>query len=136
MTVNHYAPALVFLCILSLMCLSTRNVYRLIDYAAFVEFMFILVAIAGFPYLRYTRPDLPRPIKITLGIAIIFLLICTFLEVSSFPLNPLNSTLLFRLGLLIAARVLALYQVEGQALLAVHVPQHPGLHLAEDEDEG
>ena len=79
--VNYHtpAPALVFLCILSLMCLSTSDIYRLTDYVAFVESMFILEAIAGLLQLRYTRPDLPRPIKITLGIPIVFLLICTFL---------------------------------------------------------
>lgn len=47
--VNYHtpAPALVFLCILSLMCLSTSDIYRLTDYVAFVESMFILEAIAG-----------------------------------------------------------------------------------------
>jgi amino acid transporter len=101
-TVNHYAPALVFLCILSLMFLSTRNVYRLIDYAAFVEFMFILVANAGFPYLRYTRPDLPRPIKITLGISIIFLLICTFLMASGgkqLAIKPTEFNIIVQVGI-------------------------------------
>jgi len=100
-TVNYHtpAPALVFLCILSLMCLSTSDIYRLIDYAAFVESMFILVAIAGLLYLRYTRPDLPRPIKITLGIPIIFLLICTFLVFLPLYVRPVE----VGMGLLITA---------------------------------
>ena len=93
-TVNHYTPALalVFLCILSLMCLFTSNIYRLIDYAAFVESMFILVAIAG---LRYIRPDLPRPIKITLGIPIVFLLICTFLVFLPLYVRPVEVSITF-----------------------------------------
>merc|ERR1711934_1224743 len=64
------APALVFLGALSLVYLTTSDVYRLIDYAAFVESMFILVTILGLLYLRYTRPDLPRlpaPICATFG---------------------------------------------------------------------
>lgn len=91
-TVNYHTPtpALVFLSILSLMCLSTSDIYRLIDYAAFVESMFILVAIAGLLYLRYTRPDLPRPIKITLGIPIVFLLICTFLVFLPLYVRPVE----------------------------------------------
>jgi len=100
-TMNHHtpAPALVFLCILSLLCLSTSNIYRLIDYAAFVESMFILVAIAGLLYLRYTRPNMPRPIKITLGIPIIFLLICTFLVFLPLYVRPVE----VGMGLLITA---------------------------------
>lgn len=39
------------------------DVIQAIDYAAFVESMFILVTILGLLYLRYTRPDLPRPIR-------------------------------------------------------------------------
>ena len=91
-TMNHLtpAPALVFLCILSLLCLSTSNIYRLIDYAAFVESMFILLAIASLLYLRYTRPDMPRPIKVTLGIPIIFLLICTFLVFLPLYVRPVE----------------------------------------------
>ena len=84
------APALVFLCALSLLCLSTSDIYRLIDYAAFVESMFILLAIASLLYLRYTRPDMPRPIKVSLGIPIIFLLICTFLVFLPLYVRPME----------------------------------------------
>jgi len=100
-TMNHLtpAPALVFLCILSLLCLSTSDIYRLIDYAAFVESMFILLAIASLLYLRYTRPDMPRPIKVTLGIPIIFLLVCTFLVFLPLYVRPVE----VGMGLLITA---------------------------------
>ena len=48
-TASHLtpAPALVFLGGLSLLYLSTSDIYRLIDYAAFVESMFILDAQVG-----------------------------------------------------------------------------------------
>eukprot|EP00092_Neocalanus_flemingeri_P034195 GFUD01037191.1.p1 GENE.GFUD01037191.1~~GFUD01037191.1.p1 ORF type:complete len:475 (+),score=140.40 GFUD01037191.1:241-1665(+) len=100
-TMNYLtpAPALAFLCILSLLCLSNSNIYSLIDYAAFVESMFILLAIASLLYLRYTRPDMPRPIKVSLAIPIIFLLICTFLVFLPLYVRPKE----VGMGLLITA---------------------------------
>jgi len=58
------APSLIFLGILSLVMLCTSDVYQLIDYAAFVESMFIMWSVAGLLWLRYNQPDLPRPIKV------------------------------------------------------------------------
>ena len=52
--------------ILSLVMLCTSDVYQLIDYAAFVESMFIMWSVAGLLWLRYKQPDLPRPIKVCL----------------------------------------------------------------------
>lgn len=101
------APALVFLGALSLLCLCTSDVYRLIDYAAFVESMFILVTILGLLYLRYTRPDLPRPIRVSLGIPILFLLICTFLVFLPLYVRPLE----VGMGLLITACGVPVYLV-------------------------
>jgi len=101
------APALVFLCALSLLCLSTSDIYRLIDYAAFVESMFILLAIASLLYLRYTRPDMPRPIKVSLGIPIIFLLICTFLVFLPLYVRPME----VGMGLLITACGVPVYLI-------------------------
>ena len=40
------------------------DIYSLIDYASFVESMFIMVAVSGMVYMRKTKPDMHRPIKV------------------------------------------------------------------------
>ena len=85
----------------------------MIDYAAFVESMFILVTILGLLYLRWVQPDLVRghnihhfhhsflhnlhhhshqvrPIRVSLGIPITFLFICTFLVFLPLYVRPLE----------------------------------------------
>jgi len=106
-TASHLtpAPALVFLGALSLLYLSTSDIYRLIDYAAFVESMFILLAVLSLLYLRYTRPDMHRPIKISLVVPITFLLICTFLVFLPLYVRPLE----VGMGLLITAAGVPVY---------------------------
>ncbi|XP_018025153.1 Y+L amino acid transporter 2-like [Hyalella azteca] len=73
------ATSLIFLGLLSLAYLSTTNIYTLIEYASFVESMFILTSIASLLYMRWKKPDMERPIKINLVIPIVFLLVCGFL---------------------------------------------------------
>eukprot|EP00090_Calanus_glacialis_P035786 TRINITY_DN61049_c0_g1_i1.p1 TRINITY_DN61049_c0_g1~~TRINITY_DN61049_c0_g1_i1.p1 ORF type:complete len:495 (-),score=82.18 TRINITY_DN61049_c0_g1_i1:131-1615(-) len=101
------APALIFLGILSLGYLCTSDIYRLIDYASFVESMFVLISVAGLLYLRYTHPELPRPIRVTLGIPILFLLICTFLVFLPLYVRPVE----VGMGLLITACGVPVYMV-------------------------
>ncbi|XP_003426002.1 Y+L amino acid transporter 2 [Nasonia vitripennis] len=72
-------PALVFLCILSLIMLCTSDVFVLITYCSIVESTFIMLSVAGILYLRYKCPDMERPIKVSLWIPITFVLICAFL---------------------------------------------------------
>ena len=49
---------------LSLLYLCFGDIYTLIDYASFVESMFILISISGLLYMRLKRPDMERPIKV------------------------------------------------------------------------
>lgn len=59
-------PSLIFLCIITLFLLFTDDVYSLINYVSFVEILFILISISGLLYLRKTKPNLKRPIKVRL----------------------------------------------------------------------
>lgn len=45
--------------------LSSDDIFALINYASFVESSFIGLSIAGMLYLRYSRPDMERPIKVS-----------------------------------------------------------------------
>jgi len=100
-------PSLIFLGALSLVYLCTSDVYRLIDYAAFVESMFILVTILGLLFLRYKQPDLHRPIKVNVCIPIVFLCICTFLVFLPLYVRPWE----VGMGLIITALGVPVYVV-------------------------
>ena len=52
----------------SLIMLSFSDIYSLINYASFVEALFIGMSVGGLLILRVTRPALKRPIKVTVGI--------------------------------------------------------------------
>ncbi|XP_078037372.1 solute carrier family 7 member genderblind [Augochlora pura] len=74
-------PALIFLCILSLIMLCTSDVLVLITYCSIVESFFIMLSVAGVLWLRYKEPNMNRPIKMPLGIPITFVAICAFLVI-------------------------------------------------------
>lgn len=81
-------PSLIFLCIITLALLSIEDVYVLINYVSFVEALFTTLSVSGLLWLRYKRPDLHRPIKISLILPIIFFIICTFLVVLPCYVSP------------------------------------------------
>ncbi|XP_014600893.1 PREDICTED: Y+L amino acid transporter 2 [Polistes canadensis] len=72
-------PALVFLCILSLIMLCTSDIFVLITYCSIVESFFIMLSVAGVLWLRYKKPNMTRPIKVPLWIPITFVALCAFL---------------------------------------------------------
>ncbi|XP_011188010.1 Y+L amino acid transporter 2 [Zeugodacus cucurbitae] len=74
-------PSLVFLCILSIIMLVVSDVYVLITYSSIVESFFIMLSVSAVLYFRYTRPDMERPIKVSLWIPAVFVVICAFLVV-------------------------------------------------------
>jgi len=44
--------------------LVSKDVYVLINYTSFVESVFMALSVIGLFVLRYTRPDIYRPIKV------------------------------------------------------------------------
>lgn len=79
--VNHYTPtpALIFLCVLSLLYLFIGNVYVLITYSSVVETFFIMLSVSAVLYFRWKQPDMPRPIKVNILVPIFYVIICIFL---------------------------------------------------------
>ncbi len=59
--------------------LCTSDVYTLIDYAAFVESMFLMWSVAGLLWLRYKEPNLHRPIKVCNSSSFIYRYMCMLL---------------------------------------------------------
>ena len=72
------------------MLLSSNSVESLIVYVTAVEALFILCSVAGLLWLRYTRPELSRPIRVNLLLPIAFLVICTSLVVFSGIQKPME----------------------------------------------
>ncbi|XP_048752301.1 Y+L amino acid transporter 2-like isoform X2 [Ostrea edulis] len=72
-------PSLLFGCFMSLVMLCSRDIQVLINYAAFVETLFITISIAGLLYMRYKFPERERPIKVFILLPIFFIFICVFL---------------------------------------------------------
>lgn len=64
--IHHYTPlpSLLFLGASSIAMLAVTDVYVLINYLAFTETAVVVTAVAGLIRLRFSRPDLNRPIKV------------------------------------------------------------------------
>lgn len=67
-----------------------EDVYALINYVSFVESLFITISVTGLVYMRWTRSNLHRPIKISFILPVIFLLICGFLVIFPCYVSPLE----------------------------------------------
>eukprot|EP00095_Tigriopus_kingsejongensis_P001112 maker-scaffold743_size103610-snap-gene-0.15 protein:Tk01112 transcript:maker-scaffold743_size103610-snap-gene-0.15-mRNA-1 annotation:"large neutral amino acids transporter small subunit 2-like" len=82
-------PCLIMLCCISLVMLSSDDVYRLINYTSFMESLFITISVAGLLYLRYKEPNRARPIRVQLVYPIVFFILCTFLVLLPLFVTPL-----------------------------------------------
>ncbi|XP_054165298.1 Y+L amino acid transporter 2-like [Oppia nitens] len=84
-------PSLVFLGILSLLYLTTTEVYALINYTAFIESLAVTFSVAALLWLRYKQPNLKRPIRVNLILPLIFFITCTFLVLLPFYVSPFET---------------------------------------------
>ncbi|XP_062378599.1 large neutral amino acids transporter small subunit 2 [Sardina pilchardus] len=81
-------PALLFTCLSTLLMLCTSDMYTLINYVGFINYLFYGVTVAGQIVLRFRKPDLYRPIKVNLLWPVIYLLFWAFLLVFSLISEP------------------------------------------------
>ncbi|KAB1276888.1 Large neutral amino acids transporter small subunit 2 [Camelus dromedarius] len=81
-------PALLFTCISTLLMLVTSDMYTLINYVGFINYLFYGVTVAGQIVLRWKKPNILRPIKVNLLFPIIYLLFWAFLLVFSLWSEP------------------------------------------------
>lgn len=98
-------PSLLFGCLMSLVMLSSTDIYKLINYASFVESSFIGVSIAGMLYMRYKYPNWERPIKVHIAFPIFFMIICAFLFIMPLTASPQECFI----GLLMVATGIPVY---------------------------
>uniref|UniRef100_A0A8C9RL01 Solute carrier family 7 member 8 n=1 Tax=Scleropages formosus TaxID=113540 RepID=A0A8C9RL01_SCLFO len=81
-------PALLITCVSTLLMLCTSDMYTLINYVGFINYLFYGVTVAGQIVLRIKAPDMPRPIKVSLAWPVTYLLFWAFLLIFSLYSEP------------------------------------------------
>lgn len=74
-------PGLLILCGISIVMLFV-DIFYLINLSSHAYWLCITAAIIALLYLRHTQPDLPRPIRVTLIVPIVFLFFCLALVIT------------------------------------------------------
>lgn len=95
-------PACIFMGLLSLVYLTSSDMYALINYVSFVNWLAIGLSVAVLLYFRYTRPEMPRPIKVSLVWPILYVafsLILVLLPMYSSPTETGFGCLIIATGL-------------------------------------
>lgn len=83
---SRFTPvtAIVITSMLSLIMLISKNVYVLINICSFTESVSVTLSVISLFVLRWSRPNMHRPIKVNLLLPIVFLLVMLFIVL--FPL--------------------------------------------------
>ena len=77
-------PGILLSSILTLVYLLVEDVFTLINYFSICYWLAVTLSIFGQLWMRYTRPDMVRPIKFSLFYPISFSICCMFLVVTPF----------------------------------------------------
>ncbi|KAI1288020.1 Y+L amino acid transporter 2 [Halotydeus destructor] len=107
--VSHLTPtpAVIAMCLLSLVYLISKDIGALINYVGFATWLAIGLAVVCVPYLRYTQPDLPRPIKVHLFWPYLYIICTAFITVVPMIADPYSTGM----GCLIIASGVPVYLV-------------------------
>ncbi|XP_066536673.1 large neutral amino acids transporter small subunit 2 isoform X2 [Hoplias malabaricus] len=134
--VNRFTPipALLFTCISTLLMLCTSDIYTLINYVGFINYLFYGVTVAGQIVLRIKQPDMYRPIKVSLLWPVSYLLFWAFLLIFSLYREPMVCGI--GLAIMISAEMTRL----GQKICLVVYPAEgntevDGLEERQEEEE-
>ncbi|KAA8582359.1 hypothetical protein FQN60_009099 [Etheostoma spectabile] len=84
---------------MTMLQLFVGDIYSLLNFMSFLRWLFIGVVVLGLLYLRYTKPDLPRPFKVPLFIPVVFCLTCFFMVFLSLYSDPVNTGIGFAISL-------------------------------------
>jgi amino acid transporter len=85
------APAVIFMGFSSLIYLCSTDMYALINYVAFVNWLAIGLSVVALLYFRWKRPNMPRPIKVHMVWPIIYVAASVFLVVVPLYASPVET---------------------------------------------
>ncbi|RUS92228.1 hypothetical protein EGW08_000081, partial [Elysia chlorotica] len=100
-------PAVLFMGLLSLLYLASSDIYALINYVGFATWLSIGMAIVVLLYLRWTRPDMPRPIKVHIVWPIIYTIVTVYLVILPLYASPTETGI----GLMIICTGIPVYVI-------------------------
>ncbi|XP_066487909.1 cystine/glutamate transporter [Tiliqua scincoides] len=92
-------PAVIVLYPLTIVMLFIGNLNSLLNFLSFARWLFIGLAVTGMIYLRYKRPDMPRPFKVPLFIPALFSFTCLFMVALSLYADPVSTGIGFAITL-------------------------------------
>ncbi|XP_016389409.1 cystine/glutamate transporter-like [Sinocyclocheilus rhinocerous] len=92
-------PAVIVLYPITLLLLFLGDIYSLLNFMSFLRWLFIGVAVIGLIYMRYTRPDMPRPFKVPIVIPAVFSFTCFLMVFLSLYSDPVNTGIGFAISL-------------------------------------
>ncbi|XP_065223260.1 Y+L amino acid transporter 2 [Planococcus citri] len=84
-------PAVLCIAILSLLYLIVADIYALINYVGFATWLSIGVGVLCLPVLRYTQPNLPRPIKVNLVFPIVYIVASVLITIVPMIASPVET---------------------------------------------
>ncbi|KAF6209157.1 hypothetical protein GE061_014901 [Apolygus lucorum] len=84
-------PAVLCISLLSMLYLTVSDIYSLINYVGFATWLSIGVSVLCVPVLRYTKPDLVRPIRVNLVFPILYIIATLFVTTVPMVATPVET---------------------------------------------